>query len=317
VSDTPRRGPDPAGGHDLRADCSRCFALCCVAPAFSASSDFALDKPAGRACPNLGDDFRCGIHRDLRGKGFPGCVVFDCFGAGQHVAQVTFAGRDWRAAPETATRMFDTFAVVRPLHELLWYLTEAVALTGPGGLRHELDAALAETRRLTGGSPEELLALDVDAHRGRVNPLLSRAGELARGERAGADHRGATLIAADLRRADLVGANLRGAVLLGADLRGVDLTLADLTGADLRGADLRGADLRRALFLHRSQVEAARGDRRTGLPPGFDRPAHWSPPAATARLPAAPRRPGSGDATRRGSGDGARSGGTARRGRRR
>ncbi len=205
--------------------------------------------------------------------------------------------------------MFDTFAVARPLHELLWYLTEALALTGPGELRDELGAALAETRRLAGGSPEELLALDLDAHRGRVNPLLSRAGERARGQRAGADHRGATLIAADLRRADLVGANLRGAVLLGADLRGVDLTLADLTGADLRGADLRGADLRRALFLHRSQLDAARGDHRTGLPPGLDRPAHWSLPVTPARRPVAPRRAG---ATPRG-GDGPRH----RRGRRR
>ncbi|MFF5074853.1 pentapeptide repeat-containing protein [Micromonospora olivasterospora] len=301
----------PAPGGDLRADCSRCFGLCCVAPAFSASADFALDKPAGRPCPNLGADFRCGIHRDLRARGFPGCTVFDCFGAGQQVAQVTFGGRDWRAAPETATRMFDTFAVMRPLHELLWYLTEAVALTAPGPLREELAAALTETRRLTAGGPEELLALDVDAYRDRVNPLLSRAGERARAERPGVDRRGAVLVAADLRRVDLVGANLRGAVLLGADLRGADLTLADVTGADLRGADVRGADLRRALFLHQSQVDAARGDHRTGLPPALARPAHWSPPITVLPRPVADRPRSGGRAepgTRAGGGRAARRG---------
>ncbi|MFF3854498.1 pentapeptide repeat-containing protein [Micromonospora sp. NPDC002575] len=270
-------------GDELRADCARCFGLCCVAPAFAASSDFAVDKPAGRPCPNLGDDFRCGIHRDLRARGFAGCTVFDCFGAGQRVAQATFAGRDWRAAPGEATRMFDVFAVMRPLHELLWYLTQAAALTGPGPLRVELDAALAQTRRLAGGTADQVLAVDVDAHRGRVNPLLVRVSEQVRGERAGADRRGAVLVAADLRRADLVGANLRGAVLLGADLRGVDLTLADLTGADLRGADLRGADLRGALFVHQSQVDAARGDHRSGLPAALTRPAHWSLPVVAAR----------------------------------
>ena len=37
---------------ELRADCTRCFALCCVAPAFAASADFAIDKPAGQPCPN-------------------------------------------------------------------------------------------------------------------------------------------------------------------------------------------------------------------------------------------------------------------------
>ena len=100
VSDTAeQQSPATVGGRELRADCTRCFGICCVAPAFSASADFALDKPAGQPCPNLGADSRCGIHRDLRQRGFPGCTVFDCFGAGQQVAQVTFGGRDWRAGP--------------------------------------------------------------------------------------------------------------------------------------------------------------------------------------------------------------------------
>ena len=87
-------------GDRLHADCARCFALCCVAPAFAASADFAIDKPAGQPCPNLLADFRCGIHDHLRERGFPGCTVFDCFGAGQRVAQVSFGGVDWRRAPE-------------------------------------------------------------------------------------------------------------------------------------------------------------------------------------------------------------------------
>ncbi|MGC1215025.1 MAG: pentapeptide repeat-containing protein [Micromonospora sp.] len=293
MSETAERQPStPAPGRELRADCARCFGLCCVAPAFSATADFAIDKPAGQPCPNLRADFRCGIHRDLRERGFPGCTVFDCFGAGQHVAQVTFGGRDWRAAPESARRMFDTFAVMRPLHELLWYLSEAVALTPPGPLRDELARAWDETGRLADGTPEELLALDVDAHRGRVNALLSRAGEQARAGRAGADRRGAVLIGVDLRRADLSGANLRGACLIGADLRGVDLGPADLTGADLRGADLRGADLSGCLFLHQSQLDAARGDHRTVLPAALRRPAHWALTVVPtpARGPRRPRR---------------------------
>ena len=112
----------------LQADCERCFALCCVVPAFSASADFAIDKSAGQPCPNLRPDFRCSIHHQLRPRGFPGCASYDCFGAGQQVAQVTFGGRDWREAPETAARMFQSFTVMRQLHELLWYLSEALGL---------------------------------------------------------------------------------------------------------------------------------------------------------------------------------------------
>ena len=115
--------PEPLHHDDarvgLRADCGRCFGLCCVAPAFAASADFAIDKAAGQPCPNLRPDFGCGIHDELRPRGFRGCTVYDCFGAGQQVAQVTFGGRDWRGAPHTAGEMFAVFAVMRQLHELL------------------------------------------------------------------------------------------------------------------------------------------------------------------------------------------------------
>lgn len=105
----------------LRADCDNCFGLCCVAPALSVSADFAIDKVPGQPCPNLRDDFRCGIHAELRTRGFPGCAVYECFGAGQKVSQVTFGGRDWRHDPEIAQQMFAVLPVTRQLHELLWH----------------------------------------------------------------------------------------------------------------------------------------------------------------------------------------------------
>ncbi|GIM84330.1 pentapeptide repeat-containing protein [Salinispora arenicola] len=270
------------GPEDLRADCSRCVGLCCVAPAFAASADFAVDKPAGQPCPNLRPDFRCGIHADLRNRGFPGCTTFDCFGAGQRVTRNAFGGRNWRNDSTTAQAMFDTFAVVRPLHELLWHLTEALTLDLPASLRVALTEALTDTDQVAGGDPESVRALAVDAHRGRVVPLLSRAGDHARARsgRPGTDLRGAALLGTDLRRTDVRRATLRGAQLVGADLRGVDLTGADLAGADLRGADLRGANLSAALFVHQAQLDAARGDRATRLPPGRSRPDHWAAPAS-------------------------------------
>lgn len=259
-----------------------------MAPAFAASADFAIDKPAGRPCPNLRPDFRCGIHTELRSRGFPGCVVFDCFGAGQRVTQVAFGGRDWRDDQATAQAMFDTFTVLRPLHELLWHLTEALTMELPTPLRAALAEALAATDRLAGGDPESLRSLAVDAYRSRVVPLLAQAGDhaRARGGRPGVDRRGAALLGADLRRVDLCRASLRGAQLVGADLRGVDLTGADLTGADLRGADLRGADLSGALFVHQAQLDAGRGDQATVLPVRRSRPVHWAaPPRARGGAP--------------------------------
>jgi uncharacterized protein YjbI with pentapeptide repeats len=263
---------------DLRADCSRCFGLCCVAPAFAASSEFAFDKPAGKPCRHLGGEFGCGIHATLRRQGFSGCTVYDCFGAGQQVAQVTFGGRDWRSAPSTATPMFAAFAVMRRLHELLWYLTEALRLPAAAPVHAELQACLEETARLTEQSAEVLLDADVAGHRDRVNLLLLQASSLARARVSSPtrDFRGADLAGADLHGADLRAAGLRGAVLVGADLGGADLRSADLTGADLRGADLRGADLTDALFLLQSQLAAAVGDARTKVPASLAAPEHWA-----------------------------------------
>lgn len=282
--------PVPDGQRlSLRADCERCFGLCCVAPAFSASADFAIDKAAGQACPNLRSDFRCSIHDRLRPRGFPGCAVYDCFGAGQKVAQVTFGGRDWQRTPKIAVRMFKVFGIMRNLHELLWYLAEALTLQPARPLHGELGRALEETEGLTHNGPDALVELDVSAHRREINTLLLRTSELVRADvrRKETDLRGADLIGKNFRGADLRGANLRGSYLIGADLRGADLRIADLIGADLRGADLRMADLTTSIFLTQFQVNAVKGDLDTKLPPSLTRPTHW-PSQATSGHAAGP-----------------------------
>jgi uncharacterized protein YjbI with pentapeptide repeats len=282
----PEEGAPPDVGLELRADCGRCLGLCCVAPAFAASADFAFDKPAGVACPHLGPDSRCGIHDRLRQEGMPGCVAYDCFGAGQHVAQVTMAGADWRESRESAERTFAVFAVMRGLHELAWHVVDALAMDAARPVHGDLRAALDGLEALTRKPAETLLAADVAGHRAAIGALLAKASALVRAEveggprgrerdRRGADLAGADLAGADLRGQDLRGTNLRAALLIGADLRRANLRLADLAGADLRGADLRGADLRGALFVTRSQLEAAHGDLATRLSPARARPAHW------------------------------------------
>jgi uncharacterized protein YjbI with pentapeptide repeats len=256
--------------------------LCCVAPGFSASADFAIDKPAGRPCPNLRPDFGCGIHQHLRQQGFRGCAGYDCFGAGQWVSQVTFGGRDWRRAPRTARQMFAVFAAMRQLHELLWYLSQALASRHARPLHGELQLALTATEGLTRSPAEALVKLDVQAHRSEVNDLLRRASELMRASIPGRKRNlaGTDLMGARLKGAHLAGASLRGACLIGADLRRTDLRAADLTGADLRDADLSGADLTSSLFLTQSQLDAAKGNPRTKLPQQLARPAHWPTSAA-------------------------------------
>jgi hypothetical protein len=292
--DLPEAAVPPAterpSAHDLRtrslqADCAHCAGLCCVALAFTRSGGFGFDKEAGEPCSNLEEDNRCGIHPVLRERGFPGCTVFDCQGTGQKITQVTFAGHSWREEPESRELMFVTFQVMRPLHELLWYLNDALTRPEALALEPELAALYDEIDALSRQSADEVLALDVRAQRERVDVVLTQASSLVRA--AARDRRvasraahqagpGAELLGADLEGADLRGVNLRGAHLIAANLRGTNLAGADLIGADMRDTDVRGADLSGALYLTQFQANAAKGDSRTGLPAAVSRPSHWA-----------------------------------------
>jgi hypothetical protein len=95
--------------------------------AFDRSPLFAFDKRAGQACHHLSERDHCKIHVRRAELGFAGCAAYDCAGAGQHATSL-FAGRHWRTDPVLAREMFDVFAALREVHELLVLLQAAQAL---------------------------------------------------------------------------------------------------------------------------------------------------------------------------------------------
>lgn len=251
----------------LQSDCSSCFGLCCVLLPFSREAGFGVTKAGGTPCHHLDPADGCGIHATLREDGWPGCTVFECFGAGQQVSQVTYAGVSWREQ-DNLEEMSAVLSVMRDLHEFLLLLTEAERrLRGCAG--DLVDRVTA----LTGAAPAALLALDLGELRSGVGAVLGSASARVRG--AGPDLTRADLAGRSLVDRPLRGASLRGALLIAADLSGVDLTDADLLGADVRDARVGGAGLAGALFLTQRQVNAMRGDARTTLPPGIARPGYW------------------------------------------
>jgi hypothetical protein len=173
--------------------------------------------------------------------------------------------------------MFSAFAVMRQLHELLWYLTAALAMPTSSALHQQVRSSREAIEQLTALDVDSLATLDVDAHRNEANTVLVAVSAHVRAGvgPAAPDRRGADLIGASLPGADLTGANLRGALLIGADLTAADLTRADLTGADVRDTDFSRANLADTLFLTQAQLEAAEGDVSTRLPVTLNRPRHW------------------------------------------
>ncbi len=267
----------------LRPDCGNCFALCCTAFGFSRSADFALDKPAGSPCQNLAPDFSCTIHDRLRPRGFRGCTVFDCFGAGQKVSQGFFAGKSWLTHPDTKDEMFSAFKTARQLHEMLWYLAEAGARTFDPDSSNRAVQLRNTIEQAVGGELTDLLSLDIQELHSQVRSTLVDVSEEIRASyfAAGGDHLdstlkpGADLMGKNLRSRRLCGANLRGAYLIGADLRDSDLSGVDLLGADVRDARFERADLSKAIYLTQPQLNAARGSRATLLPSDLEMPSHW------------------------------------------
>jgi uncharacterized protein YjbI with pentapeptide repeats len=282
TSSRPDANPAPERA-SLRPDCSNCFALCCTAFGFARSADFAIDKPAATPCPNLDQDFSCTIHHRLRPRGFRGCTVFDCFGAGQAVSQQLFAGISWRDAPDSRPDMFAAFKVVRQLHEMLWHLAEAQQKTFDADTARAADELRTAIAHLARGPLAALLACDLEGLHAAVRTMLVEvSGEVRAGYFAGGTDQldtalnpGADLAGANLAARKLCGADLRGVCLIAADLRGSDLAGADLLGADLRDARLDGADLTAALFLTQPQLNSALGSKTTLVPPGLSAPAHW------------------------------------------
>ncbi|MBT3990859.1 MAG: hypothetical protein HON14_18800 [Rhodospirillaceae bacterium] len=139
---------------DLHTDCENCQGLCCVAPPFAKSNEFAYAKAEGEPCRHLAKNDRCLIHEDLVTKGFIGCVKFECFSAGQKVTQHHFAGQSWQDDHLTAKRMFHIFFIVKALQQKIKALLEDDA---------EGNAEKITTlEQLSLASEEDLLTLDLD-----------------------------------------------------------------------------------------------------------------------------------------------------------
>ncbi len=268
---------------NLKDDCSKCFGLCCTALNIVASSDFTINKPAETPCSNLQKDYQCKIHNNLRDRGFKGCTVFDCLGAGQKVSQETFNGQSWQEDPEISTRMFSVFPVVEQLYEMMAFIAEALTYNISHSLRILLSEQLEKLRGLANMDADSLLLLDITSCRLPVNELLLETSEYIRRElsakvfmiKKGKQCRGVDWVGKNLKGKDLRTTDLRGAYLIAADLRNKDLRSVDFIGADLRDANLSGANLSTSMFLTQMQINSAKGNGKTILSTHIHPPSHW------------------------------------------
>jgi len=143
-----------------------------VAPTFDRSDEFALDKPACTACPNLDADDICLVHNRLEKAGFRGCELYDCLGAGQRVVQELYPGRSWREEPELLDEMWSALTALRGVHELVLLLATAAKAPLSEDERATLEALQAELEPAGGWTVEGLQAFTKGPTPRRVGAFL-------------------------------------------------------------------------------------------------------------------------------------------------
>lgn len=260
----------------LKIDCKKCSGLCCTALYFSKTEGFPNDKPAGKPCTNLMSDYGCAVHNKLMQYNLKGCMAFDCLGAGQKVTSDIYGGVSWKNQPERAEEIFRVFLAVWQLHQMVWYLAEAAAIVPAEELADQITALIGEYQNMTALLPMEILQIDIEEYRTRVNKILKKAGELVvQSVAPGKTDKRSDNMGRNFKKANLNGRDFSMSLLIAANLEGCSLYGTNFLGADMRDTNIQNADLRESLFLTQAQVNAARGNEHTKLPDTLSRPIAW------------------------------------------
>ena len=255
----------------LKINCGMCVGLCCVALYCAKTDGFPADKEGGRPCRHLMGDFRCDMHERLAEKNMKGCLSYDCFGAGQKVTRIYGADKNWRLNPEKAGEIFQVFLIMFQLHQIQWYLLEALSLNIGEQLKGEIEALINENENMTGKSPEDILKLDIGEYQLHVNQVLKQVNCKVATKTIG----GKNFPGKNFRKARLDNMDFSMALMIADDLEGCSLNGTSFLGADIRDDNIRNTDLSHSIFLTQMQINSAKGNIHTRLPENLTMPATW------------------------------------------
>jgi len=258
----------------LGIDCEKCSGLCCVALYCMKTDGFPENKKSGIPCRHLMSDFFCDMHSLLAKKKMKGCLAYDCFGAGQKVTQSSYADENWKTNPEKADEIFQVFMIVFQLHQMAWYLLEALSLVTDEPLNADIDELIIKNKQIAACAPEEILRIDMAEYRARVNQVLKQVSRsITTVSSYAAESK--DFFGKNFKQANLDGRDFSMALMIAANLEGCSLKGTNFLGADLRDANIKETDLRSCVFLSQMQINSAKGNSNTKLPAKLTRPSNW------------------------------------------
>lgn len=257
---------------ELSIDCEKCSGLCCVALYCAKSDGFPSNKPAGKPCEYLLNDFRCAIHAELKERKMKGCLAYDCFGAGQKATQLYPQDVNWLTHPKQANEIFNVFHILFQLHHYLWYLLEAMKAVEDESKILEIERLIDEILRVTVLDPRGLIDYDPQEVKSSVDQILKEVSfkNHPRGLKENKNYLGKNFKGMNLEKSDFT-----MALMIGANLGGCKLDGSNFLGADLRDAIIKNTNLSESLFLTQMQINSAIGNKQTILPIRLVRPTSW------------------------------------------
>ncbi|WP_050635400.1 hypothetical protein [Candidatus Stoquefichus sp. SB1] len=225
----------------LKIRCHQCHGLCCVALYFSKIDGFPENKMAGKPCHYLLENNQCHIYDSLKERKMKGCMIYDCFGAGQIVSQRL---PSWRHC-ENIMEIFEVFQTIMQLQQMLNYLIEAYYLHHNSQLKELILENLKIRENIFNN-----IKVDLEKYHQKVSQQLKKICQQYTHD-------------------------MSMKIMIGEDLRGKDCCDYVFLGTDLRDAKVENADLSRSLFLTQIQLNGMIGNRQTKIPPRLERPRRW------------------------------------------
>lgn len=79
----------------------------------------------------------------------------------------------------------------------------------------------------------------------------------------------------NMQRKNLIGKDFSMSLLIAANLEQANLYSANFLGADMRDVNICNTDLSQSIFLTQLQINTAKGNKNTILPPFLHKPEVW------------------------------------------
>lgn len=262
-----------------KINCEKCCGLCCVALFFSKSDGFPKDKESGVVCDNLQTDYECKKHSKLTQLGLKGCLAYDCFGAGQCITARLNTLPNWHSAHTSKEHeeIFQSFCIIMRIQQTLWYLSQCLCLRTSQSEKEQAKSLLHEGSTLIDKPFEVLENLHPQPFYKKANEYLKHIWELQKSNHPNMSNQSIkNYMGKQFQNKNLIGRDFSMALLIAANLEQASLYGANLLGADMRDTNICNTDLSQCLFLTQMQINTAKGNHNTILPPFLHKPKHWN-----------------------------------------